>query len=164
MNKTCSLLCSLITILLVFLACSPPELKESVRKPATIDSYESCVRAGYAVTKSFPPGCHAPGGEVFYRETDGDVPTLAKENNNKIKTFEECVAAGNAVLKVYPPRCVANGIVYTKAVPDSGANGGSLIGARCKNLCGNGKCEEIVCMAIGCPCAETAESCPQDCK
>ena len=33
----------------------------------------------------------------------------------------------------------------------------------CKNLCGNGICEEIVCQAIGCPCAETAESCPEDC-
>jgi len=33
----------------------------------------------------------------------------------------------------------------------------------CKNLCGDGVCQEIVCMAIGCPCAETKESCPQDC-
>lgn len=33
----------------------------------------------------------------------------------------------------------------------------------CKNLCGNGVCQEIVCMAIGCPCSETKESCPQDC-
>ncbi|MFA4872807.1 MAG: hypothetical protein WC659_02630 [Patescibacteria group bacterium] len=34
----------------------------------------------------------------------------------------------------------------------------------CKNLCGNGTCEEIVCMAIGCPCPETPSTCPQDCK
>jgi len=34
----------------------------------------------------------------------------------------------------------------------------------CKNECGNGTCEEIVCMAVGCPCAETKASCPQDCK
>jgi len=33
----------------------------------------------------------------------------------------------------------------------------------CKNLCGDGTCEEVVCMAIGCPCAESAQSCPQDC-
>jgi len=36
-------------------------------------------------------------------------------------------------------------------------------GPTCKNVCGNGQCDEIVCMAIGCPCAETAASCPQDC-
>ena len=33
----------------------------------------------------------------------------------------------------------------------------------CKDLCGDGVCQEVVCMAIGCPCAETAQSCPQDC-
>lgn len=36
-------------------------------------------------------------------------------------------------------------------------------GSICKNTCGNGICEEIVCQGTGCPCAETAESCPQDC-
>lgn len=34
----------------------------------------------------------------------------------------------------------------------------------CKNLCGDGICQEIVCLAIGCPCPETKESCPQDCR
>lgn len=33
----------------------------------------------------------------------------------------------------------------------------------CKDLCGDGICQEIVCEAIGCPCAETPETCPQDC-
>ncbi len=34
----------------------------------------------------------------------------------------------------------------------------------CTNLCGDGICQEIVCMAIGCPCAETPQSCLQDCQ
>jgi hypothetical protein len=34
----------------------------------------------------------------------------------------------------------------------------------CKNNCGDGICSEIVCLAIGCPCAETVSTCPQDCK
>ena len=33
----------------------------------------------------------------------------------------------------------------------------------CKDLCGDGVCQEIVCLAIGCPCSETLESCPEDC-
>jgi len=33
----------------------------------------------------------------------------------------------------------------------------------CKDLCGDGICQEIVCLAIGCPCAETPETCPRDC-
>ncbi len=34
----------------------------------------------------------------------------------------------------------------------------------CQNQCGDGVCQEVVCMAVGCPCPETKESCPQDCK
>lgn len=33
----------------------------------------------------------------------------------------------------------------------------------CTDQCGNGSCEEMVCMAVGCPCAETVTSCPADC-
>jgi len=36
--------------------------------------------------------------------------------------------------------------------------------AVCNNQCGDGTCQEVVCLAIGCPCAETKENCPQDCK
>jgi len=34
----------------------------------------------------------------------------------------------------------------------------------CADLCGDGICQELVCMAIGCPCSETPETCPSDCK
>ncbi|MEM0089726.1 MAG: hypothetical protein QXF84_00055 [Nitrososphaerota archaeon] len=34
----------------------------------------------------------------------------------------------------------------------------------CNNMCGDGVCQEIVCMAVGCPCPETPETCPMDCK
>ncbi|MEK7183010.1 MAG: Gmad2 immunoglobulin-like domain-containing protein [Patescibacteria group bacterium] len=35
--------------------------------------------------------------------------------------------------------------------------------AICVDSCGNGTCEEIVCMGTGCPCVESGSSCPQDC-
>lgn len=34
----------------------------------------------------------------------------------------------------------------------------------CKDLCGDGECQEMVCQAVGCPCSETSESCPEDCE
>ena len=34
----------------------------------------------------------------------------------------------------------------------------------CKNLCGDGICQEFVCEAVGCPCAETKDNCLQDCN
>jgi len=37
-------------------------------------------------------------------------------------------------------------------------------GAVCKDQCGDGTCQEIVCQAIGCPCSESPASCPKDCK
>ncbi len=34
----------------------------------------------------------------------------------------------------------------------------------CVNQCGNGTCQEVVCLGTGCPCAETKENCSADCK
>jgi hypothetical protein len=34
----------------------------------------------------------------------------------------------------------------------------------CVDKCGDGVCDEMVCMGEGCPCPETAESCPADCR
>jgi hypothetical protein len=33
----------------------------------------------------------------------------------------------------------------------------------CRDLCGDGVCQEVVCMAVGCPCPETPQTCPEDC-
>ncbi len=52
----------------------------------------------------------------------------------------------------------------TVALPSEEPAQGYEDSGTCKNLCGNGVCEEIVCMAIGCPCPETPATCPQDCK
>jgi hypothetical protein len=77
------------------------------------------------------------------------------------KSFKECVTAGGAILKSYPAQCVTpEGFRFVeeesahKGKPDRG----------CRDLCGNGNCEEVVCMAVGCPCAESHSRCPVDCK
>jgi len=33
----------------------------------------------------------------------------------------------------------------------------------CKDLCGDGTCQEVVCTGVDCPCPETPTSCSQDC-
>lgn len=76
-------------------------------------------------------------------------------------SFKECAERGGAILKSFPAQCVTrDGLRF---IEDERATR-SAAGRACKDLCGNGRCEEIVCMAVGCPCAETAQSCPQDCK
>lgn len=74
-------------------------------------------------------------------------------------SFEECVGQQGKVMKSFPARCVSEeGVIFV----DQRAE---LEGRKpCTDLCGDGVCQEIVCMAIGCPCAESAQSCPQDCK
>lgn len=75
-------------------------------------------------------------------------------------TYDDCISEGGRVLKTSPPRCISKqGEILIKnldVVPKKKKI--------CEDLCGNNTCEEIVCLAEGCPCAETAESCPSDCK
>lgn len=76
-------------------------------------------------------------------------------------SFKECAERGGAILKSLPAQCVTtDGLRF---IEDEGHAAGPE-GAACKDVCGNGQCEEIVCMAVGCPCAESPQSCPQDCK
>ena len=39
-----------------------------------------------------------------------------------------------------------------------------LYGRNCTDMCGDGICQQVVCMGSGCPCAESEESCPEDCE
>ena len=78
-----------------------------------------------------------------------------KMATGKIDSFEECAKAGYPVMESYPPQCkTPDGRIFTQETKNN----------NCKNLCGDGTCQEIVCMAIGCPCSENKESCPQDCN
>ena len=89
------------------------------------------------------------------------VQAVSEDAPRVPKTFQECVEQGGKILKSYPAQCVGpDGIRYVQDEfePKGGAQ------KACKDLCGNGRCEEIVCMAVGCPCPETSASCPQDCK
>jgi len=89
-----------------------------------------------------------------------------------INSYNECIAAGNIVLRSYPGRCVTKDgrsfvddlAVQKMPLEDSILSGPSEGQKICKDLCGNGSCEQIVCMAVGCPCPESKESCPPDCK
>lgn len=74
----------------------------------------------------------------------------------EITNFEECVAAGHPQLESYPSQCVMpDGTRFVQAIPEPPAV--------CKDECGNGECQTMVCLGSGCPCAESPESCPADC-
>lgn len=79
------------------------------------------------------------------------------------KTFGECVKQGGIIMEMYPRQCRdQEGNVFVEQVGSDEAVGeGTKV---CEDNCGNGVCEEVVCEAVGCPCAETVISCPQDCR
>lgn len=75
--------------------------------------------------------------------------------SDTIASFDDCVDAGYLVMESYPRQCrTAQGDLFVEEIEQK----------ICDDQCGNGTCEEIVCLGEGCPCAETSESCEVDCK
>ncbi len=67
-------------------------LGTSQSKKESINSYESCVNAGYSVQESYPPRCAVPGGKTFTQEItvtlEGAVVCLLHKNMDGPHTLE----------------------------------------------------------------------------
>lgn len=94
-----------------------------------------------------------------------------REQRADIFDFNTCVQAGNSVTRSFPPQCrTKDGRIFMNySVGRNKNTGDSEIIEKdsmesCKDKCGDGVCQEIVCMALGCPCPESKESCPEDCN
>jgi hypothetical protein len=99
--------------------------------------------------------------------TNTDQSNYPKPNN--ITTFEECAASGYEITTSFPNRCITpEGKTFIKneiktKVP-ANPNPSTPTQKICTDLCGDGLCQEIVCMGQGCPCPENTASCPKDCQ
>lgn len=72
-------------------------------------------------------------------------------------SYQSCLKAGGFVEGRGEARCkTQTGVTFSRPKEN--------LGAACRDLCGDGICQEIVCMAVGCPCPESAERCPADCN
>jgi hypothetical protein len=91
-------------------------------------------------------------GRALCEETTGPTSTATKRPHS----YQECVGAGGRVQESNPPRCVLDSGLVFVAPPKEQESA-------CKDLCGDGTCQEMVCMAVGCPCAESPATCPADC-
>ncbi len=114
-------------------------------RDGVVDSYDSCVEAGNVVLRSIPPRCVTRDGKMFV----GSSPTPAVLNQNASPVQPKASAPGQS-----------NGKAVATPSPELTQSKEQL----CKDSCGNGVCEQIVCQAEGCPCAESPKSCPQDCS
>ena len=82
--------------------------------------------------------------------------------SQEITTFQECAAAGNPIMESYPRQCRANDQTFVEELSEEEQE--RLEQPICVDQCGNGQCAEIVCQGTGCPCAESKETCPEDCS
>ena len=93
---------------------------------------------------------------------------------DEITTFKQCIVdARYPEIPTHPPSCSLkfNRMLIQDMGTTDEPNIRNLIpGAhktaslQCKDLCGDGVCQKIVCMGDNCPCAETTQSCSQDCR
>ncbi|MCB0319315.1 MAG: hypothetical protein KDD60_00235 [Bdellovibrionales bacterium] len=114
-----------------------PEVQNGLIDIADVRTFQDCVSAGFPIMRSFPPKCATPDGRVFVDSNGFDGVKNNSPDANPLPLHERDGA---------DPKI------------------GDTSETTCKNLCGDGRCQQMVCMALGCPCAETPESCPEDCS
>jgi phage shock protein C len=82
---------------------------------------------------------------------------IANNTKQEILTESDCRDKGYEVvypeLKGGPIQCVTDKGTISIATD-----------SLCEDVCGDGICQEIVCLGQGCPCAETMTTCPKDCN
>lgn len=79
-----------------------------------------------------------------------------------VKSFGDC-AKYYPVMESYPAQCrTPDGRLFVQELTDEEEDR-IKPPPSCRDQCGNGACEEIVCLSTDCPCSETAETCPADC-
>lgn len=127
------------------------KVEEYVRENISTLSPEPAVLGGtfYVTDVAFPED----GSAVVYYE-DGHIALVADVRYEI--TPEQSVQITSFVVRSGEE---PTSLPKEKRLRDAPFVGGGF----CKDQCGNGVCEEMVCMAEGCPCAESTASCPADC-
>lgn len=112
----------------------------------TVSNFVECAAAGNPIMESYPRQCRTPDGRTF-------VEVIAAEPVRCTQEAKLC-PDGSAVGRT-GPNCA-----FAPCPSPPRDESPSEI---CIDVCGNGVCEEIVCLANGCPCAESPQTCPADC-
>ena len=89
------------------------------------------------------------------------------QNNNppvRITGFTEC-AKLYPVLASEPSQCkLPDGTIFVEVASTTLPNPSGSTTPACRDLCGDGTCQQFICLAANCPCHETATNCPADCS
>lgn len=82
------------------------------------------------------------------------------DQQNEVTNFEECVEKTGIVMESYPRQCRYNDQTFVEEIDEPIAPPEDFA---CEDMCGDGECQEMVCQADGCPCAEDELICEEDC-
>ena len=123
--------------------------------------------------RSYPARCAGPDGVVYQEKVAKLEGALAENAVAAINSFKDCQGSGFPVVEGVPRRCFVGDRVFVEPEVDpktykgpikGSAKKETLVGNKiCIDSCGNGLCEEIVCLGEKCPCAESKTTCPKDC-
>lgn len=124
-----------------------------------ITSFEECAKAGYPVLESYPRQCETPDGKIFVEKVThlpNPASVYCKEQGGELEIRKD--KEGNEW-----GFCIF--LDGSECEEWEFFRGECKKGERfCKDLCGDGIYQEVVCMEVGCPCPETPATCPDDCK
>ncbi len=137
-----------------------------IRLEATMEEPEEGQMCAQVITPETITGeidiGHEPGSVSVFVDSEEvytagfDSGKVAPEGS--VNNFQECVDAG---FEIFYPDCIG-------CRPYCETSDGEIFIAEdtstCVEQCGDGVCDEIVCMGEGCPCPETTENCPEDCE
>lgn len=140
------------------LFCGSSELvnEEACREyedPYGITLYHPCYKVKCKFDADSPEARGFTAEAVVAR---GQVKRMSFRMYQEINTQDDCEAMGYEVLypelKGGPLQCDTGGEVMNISSPI------------CREMCGDGVCQEVVCMGSGCPCPEDKERCSSDCS
>lgn len=145
----------IITIGAIYLSKQPNLLDSIIQKP----SPKACTQEALQCPDGSFVGRSGPECEF------AKCPAISEE---KITTFTQCREIGYEIRGTDPRFCVTPSGRYIReeeedklfSTPRPTENPESI----CKNLCGDGICQEVVCLGSGCPCPESKQSCSRDCR
>ncbi len=98
------------------------------------------------------------GGTFFVTNIKFQSPTTA------IVDYEDGHIALTARVEFTVPKAGEVEVTDFEVLPAPPVGGSAGGNGLCVDQCGDGTCDEMVCMGSGCPCAETPTSCPEDCN
>ncbi|MDD4878468.1 MAG: hypothetical protein PHO02_05535 [Candidatus Nanoarchaeia archaeon] len=94
--------------------------------------------------------------EQAYEPKAAEKPKFSLNNKFIIGAFALVVLIGALIL-------IANANIDAERILPVKEYAKAAVGIACTDKCGDGFCDEVVCMAEGCPCSENYRTCPRDC-